>query len=181
MALDSKSFLELVKKRRSCRSYNEVPVPDELIGNCLEAARLAPSACNKQPWRFVVIRDSGLRSRICSEGLLPGIPMPWAQKAPVIVVLGAETSIITHTIAPMISKVQYHLIDIGIAGEHFVLQAAAEGLGSCWLGWFNEHAVKRLLGLGRGHKVEYLLSVGWPAAETREKKRRPLCEMSQFM
>ncbi|MFZ2655541.1 MAG: nitroreductase family protein [Victivallales bacterium] len=163
MSLDPKTFLELVKKRRSCRDYSGAPVPDELIGNCLEAARLAPSACNKQPWRFIIVKDCGLRSRICSEGLLPGIPMPWTQKAPAIVVLCAETSIITHTIAPMISKVQYHLIDIGIAGEHFVLAAEAQGLGTCWIGWFNEKKIRKILNLPRSFQVLSLITLGYPA------------------
>ena len=174
MNQNSKIFTEIVRNRRSCRDYLEKDVPDEVLCNCLEAARLAPSACNKQPWRFVVVRDSGLRSRICSEGLLPGIPMPWTQKAPVIVVLGAETSIITHTIAPMISKVQYHLIDIGIAGEHFVLAAEAQGLGTCWIGWFNEKKIRTILSLPRSFQVLSLISLGYPAnpAETGNKSNR---------
>ncbi len=160
---NSKSFLELAGKRRSCRSYSDTPVPDEQIGNCLEAARLAPSACNRQPWRFIIVRNSELRRKICDDGLLPGIPMPWLRKAPVIVVLCAETSLITHTLAPMISKVQYHLIDIGIAGEHFVLEAEAQGLGTCWIGWFKEKQVRKILDLPRSYQILSLISLGYPA------------------
>ncbi|MEI6421658.1 MAG: nitroreductase family protein, partial [Lentisphaerota bacterium] len=134
MNSDFENFLELVKKRRSCRDYSEAPVPDDLLANCIEAARLAPSACNKQPWRFMIVKDCELRKSLCAEGLLPGLPMPWIRNAPVIVVLCSETSVFTHVIAPLISKVQYHLIDIGIAGEHFVLAAEAQGLGTCWIG-----------------------------------------------
>ncbi|OGV53200.1 MAG: hypothetical protein A2X45_05990 [Lentisphaerae bacterium GWF2_50_93] len=182
--MDSKSFLELVKRRRSCRDYSEAPVPDELIGNCLEAARLAPSACNKQPWRFIVVKDCVLRGRICSEGLLPGIPMPWTQKAPVIVVLGAETSIVTHTIAPLISKVQYHLVDIGIAGEHFVLAAEAQDLGTCWIGWFNEKKIRRILNLPRSFQILSLISLGYPASPlelVQDSSRMKIEEIAKFL
>ncbi len=183
MNSEFENFLELVKKRRSCRDYSEAPVPDELIANCLEAARLAPSACNKQPWRFVIVKDCGLRKSLCSGGLLPGLPMPWIKKSPVIVILCAETSIFTHSLAPLISKVQYHLIDIGIAGEHFVLAAEAQGLGTCWIGWFNGKKVRRILNLPHSLKVLSLISLGYPANPSRqndETKRMRLEEISKY-
>ena len=136
-------FLSLTKKRVSCRNYLEKDVPEEIINYCLEAARHAPSACNKQPWKFIIVKNNNLREQICTKALLPGIPMPWLKEAPVIVVLCAETSLITHTLAPVISKVQYHLIDIGIAGEHFVLAAEAKNLGTCWIGWFKHKQIKK--------------------------------------
>jgi len=176
-------FLELVKKRRSCRDYSDAPVPDELLQNCIEAARLAPSACNKQPWRFMIVKDCELRRRICSEGLLPGLPMPWIKNAPVIVVLCSETSVFTHVIAPLISKVQYHLIDIGIAGEHFVLAAEAQGLSTCWIGWFNEKKVRKSLNLPRSLKVLSLISLGYPANPSKqndEKSRMKMEEISKY-
>lgn len=181
---DLKSFLDLVRKRRSCRDYSEAPVSDEMINNCLEAARLAPSACNKQPWRFIIVRDCELRRKLCTDGLLPGISMPWAQKAPVIAVLCAETSIITHTLAPMISKVQYHLIDIGIAGEHFVLAAESQGLGTCWIGWFNEKQVRKILKLSSSFQILSLISLGYPENPSKtpeETKRMKLEEISRIV
>lgn len=176
-------FLNLVKKRRSCRDYSETPVPNEHIANCIEAARRAPSACNKQPWRFMIVKDCELRKSICSDGLLPGLPMPWVNNAPVIVVLCAETSVFTHAIAPLISKVQYHLIDIGIAGEHFVLAAEAQGLGTCWIGWFNEKKVRRILKLPNSLKILSLISLGYPADQSQSgvgTKRMNLDEISKY-
>ncbi|MFA6567881.1 MAG: nitroreductase family protein [Victivallales bacterium] len=183
MNSDFEIFLELVKKRRSCRDYSEAPVPDELIANCLEAASLAPSACNKQPWRFMIVKDCELRRHLCSEGLLPGLPMPWMMKSPVIVVLCAETSMFTHFVAPLVSKVQYHLIDIGIAGEHFVLAAEAQGLGTCWIGWFNGKKVRKILNLPRSLKVLSLISLGYPASPTEPRdgtKRMEPEEISRY-
>ncbi len=177
------NFLDLVKKRRSCRDYSEAPVPDELIANCVEAARLAPSACNRQPWRFMIVKNCELRKSLCYEGLLPGLPMPWLKKVPVIAVLCAETDIFTHSIAPLISKVQYHLLDIGIAGEHFVLAAEAQGLGTCWIGWFNGKKVRKILDLPRSLKVLSLISLGYPAnppAPENEIKRMKPEEISKY-
>lgn len=177
------NFLDLVKKRQSCRDYSETPVPDEYVANCIEAARLAPSACNKQPWRFMVVKNCELRKSICSEGLLPGLPMPWLKKAPVIIVLCAETSMFTHAIAPLLSKVQYHLIDIGIAGEHFVLAAEAQGLGTCWIGWFNERKVRKILDLPKSLKILSLISLGHianPAESGNESKRMKAEEISKY-
>lgn len=133
-----------------------------MIENCLEAARLAPSACNKQPWRFIVVKDKEKRKRIQAEGLLPGIPMPWLADAPVIIALCAEQTTVTHKLAPLLSGVKYHLIDIGIAGEHFVLAAAAQNLGTCWIGWFREKPVKKILNIPKNIQVLSLISLGYP-------------------
>jgi nitroreductase len=172
------NFLELVSRRSSCRAYRDEPIPTEMIRKCLEAARLAPSACNKQPWRFVVVTDPSLRRRLCDEGLLPGLPMPWLRQAPVIVALCAETSFVTHKFAPMLSGVDYRLVDLGIAGEHFVLAAEAQGLGTCWIGWFREKPVRRILGIPRRCRVFSLLSVGFPEQESEPASRFDLEQLA---
>ena len=133
--LKEQPFIELVKHRTSCRSYKPGPVPKAHLETMLEAARLAPSACNKQPWRFVVVEDKALRMRLINESFLSGIPMRWAENAGAIIALGMEKSAVTHRIAPKISGVDYPLLDLGIAGEHLVLQAEELGLGTCWIGW----------------------------------------------
>lgn len=176
--VDINLLLKLFKKRTSCRDYTDQDVPDEMIEKCLEAARWAPSACNKQPWRFVIVKDAGLRQAICSVCLRPIVSMPWLQTAPVIVAICAERSIVTHKIAPLISGVNYHLIDIGIAGEHFVLAAEAQGLGTCWIGWFKQKPVKKILRIPKKFKVLSLLSLGFPATVTEPSDRMALNEIS---
>ena len=163
MDMKIKEVLGLMEQRASCRNYLDKEVEQDLIDNCLEAARLAPSACNKQPWRFKIITDRNQRERICSDGLLPGIPMPWLSNAPVIVVLCADRSIVTHVMAPMLSKVKYHLMDVGIAGEHFILAAEAQGLGSCWIGWFKERQIRRITAIPKKFQILSLISLGYPA------------------
>ncbi|MCP3967988.1 MAG: nitroreductase [Lentisphaerae bacterium] len=175
--MSESKILELCKRRVSCRNYLEKPVPDEIIANCLEAARWAPSACNKQPWRFVIVKDTELRRKICKEGFLPGVPMPWAQKAPVVIALCAKTNPITHGLAPMVSGINYQYIDIGIAGEHFVLAAEEQGLSTCWIGWFKVKYVKKLLKLPSTVKPVCLLTLGYAAEPPSPVKRIPLDEL----
>src|SRR5690242_9612008 len=106
------SILNLMSRRVSCRAYKPDPVPEEHLRQILEAARLAPSACNQQPWRFAVARAPETRQRIVEEGFLPGLKMTWALEAPVHMVLGMETSFLTHRLAASVSGVDYPWVDI---------------------------------------------------------------------
>ncbi len=166
------SFIELVRHRTSCRAYEPKPVPREHLELMLEAARLAPSACNKQPWRFAVVEGESVRMRLVNEALLPGIPMKWAADAGAIIALGMEKSAITHKIAPRISGVDYPLLDLGIAGEHLVLQAEELGLGTCWIGWIVPKEVRRIVGWPRSIEPVSLITVGRPASATRQIRPR---------
>jgi nitroreductase len=157
------SVAGVIARRVSCRAYRRDPVPEAHVLRILEAARLAPSACNQQPWRFVVVRDAGLRRRIVEEGFLPGIKMAWAIAAPVHVVIGMETSFITHRLAATVSGVNYPWVDIGIAGEHLVLAATELGLGTCWIGWIKPRAIARMVGWPRSVKPVVVITVGYPS------------------
>ncbi len=170
-------LLETCRSRSSCRAYLDRDVEDWKIDNCLEAARLAPSACNKQPWRFKIVKDPVVRTEICDYGLLPGLPMPWLARAPVIIALCAAENIVTHTLAPLVSGVKYQLLDIGIAGEHFVLAATAQGLGTCWIGWFKERRIRKILGLPRGLKIVSLVSMGYPAEFGDQPSKKDISEI----
>jgi nitroreductase len=158
-----RTFLDLVRARRSCRAYRPDPVPRAHLEAMLEAARLAPSACNRQPWRFVVVTDAGVRAALASRGLLPGLRAAWVAAAPALIAMGLERTTVTHRIAPMFSGVDYPLLDLGIAGEHLVLAAADLGLGTCWIGWIRPRAVRRIVGWPRGVKPVAIFTVGYPA------------------
>lgn len=176
------TFLDLVKRRQSDRAYAARPVGRDVIDRCLEAARLAPSACNSQPWRFIVVDGGEDRARL-AEAAFGGIygMNRFAASAPVLIAVLTERSTYAARLGGRIRGVQYSLIDIGIACEHLCLQAAEEGLGTCWLGWFNERGVKHVLGLPRGARVDILISMGYPAdADVREKKRRPIDDVRQY-
>ena len=172
------NFLELIKNRTSCRSYLDKDVSEELIAYCLEAVKHSPSACNKQPWKFIIVKDKKLRDQIYKKGLLPGITMPWLKNAPVIVVICSDTSVLTHGIAPALSGVKYHLLDAGIAGEHFVLAAANKNLGTCWIGWFKEKQVKSILSIPKKNKVLSLISLGYPEKETISPRKKEINEFA---
>ncbi len=175
-------FIELVKNRQSVRRYLPKAVPREILERCLEAARLAPSACNSQPWSFIVAADPKLKNEL-AEAAFAGIysTNAFAKKAPVIVVVVREPSNYAARLGGYFRNLQYSLIDIGIAGEHLVLQAAEEGLGTCWLGWFNEKAVKKILNLPKEKRIDLLISIGYAETEElRKKTRKSLNEISRF-
>jgi nitroreductase len=170
--MEDESFINLVKHRTSCRSYEPKPVPKEHLELMLEAARLAPSACNKQPWRFAVVENEATRMQLINDAFLKGIAMKWAENAGVMVALGMEKSAITHKIAPKISGVDYPLLDLGIAGEHLVLQAEEPGLGTCWIGWIKPKEVRRIVGWPRSIEPVGLITVGWPVSKDRQIRSR---------
>ncbi len=175
-------FLDLVKKRQSVRKYAPRPVPRDAIERCLEAARLAPSACNSQLWSFIILDDEKLRDEVAEKAFSGACKMnSFAKNAQVLVVAVTERSTYFARLGGFFRGTQYNLIDIGIACEHFALQAAEEGIGTCFLGIFNEKAVKKALRIPRGKKVDVIISMGYPAIEqTREKVRKPLGEMRKF-
>ncbi|NIM11245.1 MAG: NAD(P)H nitroreductase [Candidatus Aminicenantes bacterium] len=176
-------FSELVNKRESTRMYSSKPVPRELIDQCLEAARLAPSASNSQPWSFIVVDDEATKNEIVDKSM-SGIysSNKFVKTAPVLIVAITEYSVYYARLGGMLRNVKYNLIDIGIACEHLVLQAAELGLGTCWLGWFSENALKKVLGLSKNTKVDVVLCMGYPAEDKppRQKIRKPLDKIRRY-
>jgi len=139
--------LEAIRARRSVRSYSPEPVPDEVVSRLLEAARLAPSAMNYQPWRFVVVRSKEKKERIARSGVFGR----FVSRAPVLIVACGDTGS------------RYYVHDTCIALEHVVLAATAEGLGSCWVVSFDERTVRELLKIPEGFRVVAIASIGYPA------------------
>lgn len=184
------ALLDLIKHRRSVRNFLDKPVEREKIMKCLEAARLAPSACNAQPWKFIVVDDRGLKDKLC-HAAFGGIYSinAFCKKAPVIVVIVSERSRFLTAISRFVSAVggtlrrtKYYLIDIGIAGEHFALQAEELGLGTCWIGWFNEGAAKRVLNIPRYEKIDIIFALGYYDRKKppSEHTRRPINRIFSF-
>ena len=176
------TFLELVNRRNSVREYIAKPVPREVIDRCLEAARMAPSACNAQPWYFIIIDDPVLKDKISGAAFSKIYSLnSFAKTAPVLAVVVRKRSGGFSAIGGFYRGVQYNLVDIGIACEHFILQAAEDGVGTCWVGWFNERAVKKILGIPRAKKADIMISMGYPGVESeRQRIRKSLHEISAF-
>jgi nitroreductase len=178
----SKKFMDLINERKSVRKYLDKPVPREHVQTCIEAARLAPSANNIQPWRFIVIDDVEMKRSLCAEAC-SGIykSSKFIESAPVLVLILAKLDLIVNRVARAIQGTYYYLIDVGIAGEHLVLQAQELGIGTCWIGWFNAKKTKKHLRLPRNYRVVSIVSLGYPAeGATRDKKDLPMDEILFF-
>jgi nitroreductase len=178
------NFLDLVNRRQSVRRYEpNRRIPRETLDRCLEAARLAPSACNSQPWSFVVADDpekvGALAEAAC--GRAPYAMNKFAMDSSALIAVVTEKMKWAARLGAQFRGVQYSLVDIGVACEHLVLQAAEEGIGSCWLGWFDERTLKHRLDIPRGKKVDLLICLGYDAdGRLRPKLRRPLDEIRRY-
>ena len=159
------SLIEIIKKRHSVRNFNAKSVDKNTLTSIVEAAQSAPSACNAQPWRFVAVTDMSLIKEIVDQGLGGAVPNKWAASAPVIIIGCAKLNLLTHHIGESVKGIHYHQIDLGIAMEHMVLRATELGLGTCWIGWFKEKNIKKLLDLPKGWKIISLLALGYPQDE----------------
>jgi nitroreductase len=172
------SFLKLVERRFSLRRYDaDRRLSDHDLLFIFEAARLAPSAENSQPWRFVIVRDPAVRARLareCFSGMY--LPTRFAGEAPAIVALCANRARIIKRAGELILQTALYQLDCGIAGEHLALAAAERGIGSCWIGWFNKRKARKVLGLPPYIEVVALIALGYPREGTpaRRKIRQPL-------
>ena len=154
---------EAIRTRRSIRKYSPEPIPSEKLDMILEAARLAPSAGNRQPWRFIVVQNADRKKKV-------------AQIADNQTFLSDASAIVVATGDPDAST-RWHEKDSMIALEHMVLAATALGYGTCWIGAFDEDAVKRLLKIPVKMKVVALLPIGIPAETSAPRSRKELSEI----
>lgn len=165
-------FLKLVMARQSDRAYdNTREVEADKLERILEAARLAPSACNAQPWRFVVITDKELSVKIGKAAAGLGMNK-FAKDAPVHILIIEESANITSLLGSKVKNKHFPLIDLGIAAAHISLAAESEGLGSCILGWFDEKEIKKLTGIPASKRLLLDITIGYPAKEKRKKIRK---------
>ena len=176
---NSEVFQWLINNRQSVRGYKPDMVEKEKLDRILEAGRLSPSACNAQPWKFIVVDDPELKSKIAdaTSNRVIGINH-FTKQAPVHIVIVMEPANFNSNFGSIVKDKNLPLIDIGIAAAHISLQATAEGLGTCIIGWFNETSVKKLLNIPRGKRVILIITLGYSAnEELREKKRKSTNEV----
>ena len=172
-------FSKLILKRQSDRKYSHDKVDREDVIRCLEAARMAPSACNSQPWRFVVVDEPSLLKQISEAAIGLGMNK-FTADVPVIVAVVQESMNLEAKAGALVKNKDYSMMDLGFAIDHFCLQAAELGLGTCIMGWFDEKKVKKILGVPRNRRVQLLISLGHPDAPTRQKIRKPMDQMSSW-
>ena len=160
--------LEVIRKRQSVRSYQDKEIPEEVLQQVLEAGRLAPSASNKQCWKFIVVEDEDLRKK-----LIPACKnQKFIGEAPVVIAGCA-----TNPDYVMICGEHSYSIDLAIALDHISLEAASLGLGTCWIGAFYQDQVKEILGVPEDVRVVSLIPLGYPKELGTKTERKPLSEI----
>ena len=172
------NFTEIALTRQSCRSYDETrPVEEEKLRTVLETGRLSPSACNGQPYHFTVCRGETAKQVAAACG---GMGMnKFAKNAPVMIVISEEQYVKTAALGAKLKHNDYRSIDIGIAAAYLTAEAAAQGLGSCILGWFDDEKIRGLCGLER--PVRLVITLGYAKDEIlREKKRKKEEELTSY-
>lgn len=168
------NFLELAKARQSDRKFvKDKPVEREKLEKILEAARLAPSACNAQPWKFVVVTDKEKTARI-GKACASFFMNKFAKDAPVHILVVEESANITSMLGAKVKDKYFPLMDAGIAASYITLAAESLGLGSCMLGWFDEDRIKEIAGIPAKKRLLLDIIVGYPETTKREKKRKDM-------
>jgi len=165
------SFLELASKRYSGRAYKDDPVEEEKLQQVLEAVRLAPTACNLQPFQFIVIHTKG------KEAALKRIySASWFVEAPIVI---CACGIPSQSWVRQDGK-NYCEVDVTIAMDHLILAAADLGLGTCWIGAFNPDAAREMLGLPDNVEPIAFTPLGYPADQLGYKSRNPLSKLVRY-
>ena len=162
------NVMEVIKQRGSIREYEDRVIPEDKLRNVLEAARLAPSASNRQRWKFVVVRE-GERRRELSRAA--GGQTHVATASVVIVAVATMPEYV------MRSGVPAHPVDLAIAVDHMTLAAVDQGLGTCWIGGFYQEEVRSILKIPDNYRVVVLLTLGFPSTTGGAKARKPLEEV----
>jgi len=159
-----------IEQRRSIRKYKDKPVEEEKLQKVLEAARLSPSARNEQNWKFVVVKDADTR-----EKLTEAIGQPFVREAPIILVCcGTEPNAIMRGGQPR------YTVDLSIATAYMMLAAYEQGLGTCWLGSYDEKAVKKVLGIPEKVRVVSITPLGYPNESPAPRPRKSIDEIVSY-
>ncbi len=166
--VDPQALLALFRTRRSIRRYQDRPVPDDLLAQMLEAARWAPSATNRQPWRFIVVCDEKLRRDVARYAASYFVRWAHVAEAPLLIVLCGEAGW------------AYRDVDVALAGMQLMLQAHAVGLGTCWVGALEREPLMQLLKVPDDLYIVGLLTAGFPAEEPPAPARKPLAELVHY-
>lgn len=163
------NILEAIKKRKSVRNFLDKPIEEEKLKIVLEAARIAPSAKNRQEWRFIIVKDMEVRKKLAEAAK----GQKFVGEAPIVIVAYALDDGYVMTCGQL-----SYPIDVAIALDHISLAAVEVGLGTCWIGAFYEDKVKEILGIPEEYRVVHLMPIGYPAnMDIKEKNRMPLNEI----
>lgn len=170
------NFLEIAQTRQSCRAYDESrAVEPEKLTAVLEAARLAPSACNGQPYHFTVCRGETAKAVAAA---VTGMGMnKFAAQAPVLIVVSEKPYVKSAALGAKVKNNDYRSIDIGIAAAYLTAEAAAQGLSTCILGWLDDKRIREICGLDQPVRLVITLGYAKEGDPLRPKKRKELSEL----
>jgi nitroreductase len=169
----SMTFIELATARVSIRSYTDQPVSKPKLTEILEAGRLAPTACNFQPFQFIVVQETDNLAELAA-----GYPAPWFAEAPVVIAICTQVS--KAWVRTKHDERSYADVDAAIAADHMTLAAQDLGLGTCWVGAFDPKVIRKALGVPRNIEPLILLTLGHPNEKGRPKDRKPLEDLVRW-
>jgi len=174
-------FFDLINKRQSCRKYLDKSVEKEKLIKCIEAARIAPSACNSQPWHFIVVNNKELSSKV-AMCVQDKVMNKFTSECKSFIIIVEESGNLTSRAGALMKQQDYRSVDLGIATEHLCLSATEQNLGTCILGWFNEKELKKLLNINKLKRIRLVVAIGYPENnETRKKIRKNIDEILTFI
>ncbi len=173
-------FLELCLKRQSCRSFSERAIEREKLTNCVHAAALAHSACNSQPWNFLVVEDRELCQKIAESAGIMG-RNGFAAEAKAFFVVVEEHAVLMPSIRGLLDSQYFAPFDIGASVAYLCLEAADQGLGTCIMGIFDRVKIAEALGLPPEKRIKVIIATGYPKTEEiRAKTRKDIKEIAKF-
>ncbi len=174
------NFTEIAQNRQSCRSYEESrSVEAEKLTAILEAARLAPSACNGQPYHFTVCQGETAKA---AAAACQGMGMnKFASQAPVLILISEQPYVKSAAMGARVKHNDYRSMDIGIAAAYLTAEATAQGLSTCILGWFDDDKLRKLCHLDQPVRLVITLGYAKEGDKLREKKRKALSELVTYL
>ena len=179
--INGNDMMALMETRQSERKYLDIPVEEDKLSRILQAGRISPSACNGQPWKFIAVTDKSKLREVAAGASAKTLKMnTFVDQAPVLIVIIREKSNLSSRAGALVKDKDYSLIDIGIATASMALQAKAEGLGTCIIGWLDEKRIRESLSIPRSKRVELILSVGYTDNTLRTKIRKPDDEIISY-
>lgn len=174
--------MEEIDDRRSIRKYTDQKVEPETIIRLIDAARLAPSGHNRQPWRFIVVTDDAMKESIAKVSH----DQNWMLTAPVFIVCIADMAVYGDTAGVVVNEetaafdLKRIIRDTAIATEHLVLEAVRSGLGTCWVAWFEQKGIRPVLGIPEDKFVVSVITVGYPDENPKQRPRKATQEIVRF-
>ncbi len=164
-------FDEVIKKRRSVRVYENKMVEKDKLISVVESSMFAPSACNRQPARFIIVTEKRKVEMIFKHALGGIVSNSWARTVPVFIIACAKKTMFVHTIGARFRNIPYHYLDMGAAIEHLLLKAVEQGLAACWIGWFNGNSIRRILHIPISIEIISLIAIGYESKQKKQKER----------